>query len=227
MGAVDQREFTHSKDIRHAFATEIRLSLGFGCRMRNPENTLTLPTQAPAAKITIAAALLSLVLRPYELIIKRFNWKSAVCSSLIRGIIFFFANIKSGWQAASGAMLAEWTYRAFTSGFYGAMTQTIGEAEPEWQATLAAMVVLPLTSHILEFVVHYFRHTPHLKLSIISSMIFTVFSTLFNVYAMRRGKLVVGSNAASLGADLKAMPRMIYEFLAVVPLWIRRSLKSA
>ncbi len=189
--------------------------------MRPTEN---IPTHA---RPTIRAALLSLVLRPHELIIQRFNWKSAVCSSLIRGIIFFFANIKSGWQAASGAMLAEWTYRAFTSGFYGAMTQTIGEAEPEWQATIAALVVLPLSSHILEFAVHWFRHTPHLKLSIISSMIFTVISTLFNVYAMRRGKLVVGRNAGTLVDDLKAMPRMIYDFLAVVPLWIARSLKNA
>jgi len=178
-------------------------------------------------RITIGAALLSLILRPYELLIRRFNWKSAVCSSLIRGIIFFLANLRSGWTAATGAMLAEWTYRAVTSGFYGAMTQTLGEAEPEWQATLAAMVVLPVSSHILEFLVHWLRRTPHLKTSIISSMCFTVFSTLFNVYAMRRGRLVVGREAGSLAADMRAMPRMIYEFLTVIPIWIRRSLRNA
>jgi len=63
------------------------------------------------------------------------------------------ANLRSGWHAAMGAMLAEWTYRALTSGFYGAMTQTLGETEPEWQGAVAAMALLPLLSHSLEFLV--------------------------------------------------------------------------
>jgi hypothetical protein len=49
-------------------------------------------------------------------------------------------------------MLAEWCYRAITSGFYSAMTQTLAEVEPEWEAALAAMVLLPSSSHSLEFV---------------------------------------------------------------------------
>jgi len=39
-------------------------------------------------------------------------------------------------------------------------------------------VLLPLSSHSLEFLVHWLRHTPHLKASIISSMSFTAISTL-------------------------------------------------
>jgi hypothetical protein len=34
-------------------------------------------------------------------------------------------------------------------------------------------------------------HTPHLRASIISSMSFTAISTLFNLYATRRGTMVV------------------------------------
>jgi hypothetical protein len=81
-------------------------------------------------------------------------------------------------------------------------------------------------SHTLEFLIHFLRHTPHLKASVISSLIFTFFSTLFNVYAMRRGTMVVGKGCASLAADLRAMPRMIGGFIAVVPLWAWRSLRS-
>jgi len=176
--------------------------------------------------MTLGTALFQLVTRPGELLIRRWNWKAAFFSSLIRGIIFLLANLTSGWRAAVGAMLAEWCYRAITSGFYGAMTQTLAEVEPEWEAAVAAMVLLPLSSHTLEFLVHWLRHTPHLKASIISSMSFTVVSTLFNFYAMRRGTMVVGKDAVSIGADMRALPRVIGGFLAVVPLWAWRSLRS-
>jgi len=176
--------------------------------------------------MTLADALLDLAKRPVELLVRRWNWKAAFSSSIIRGLIFFFANITAGWRAATGAMLAEYCYRAFTSGFYGAITQHMSEAEPEWQAAVAAMVLLPLSSHSLEFLVHWLRHTAHLKVSIISSMIFTVFSTLFNFYAMRRGTMVVGKNSASVSEDLRALPRVIGGFLAVVPLWIWRNVRG-
>ena len=124
-------------------------------------------------------------------------------------------------------MVAEWTYRALTSGFYGAMTKTLSETEPEWQGAVAAMILLPLSSHSLEFLVHWLRHTPRLKASIISSMSFTVVSTLFNFYAMRRGTMAVGRNAPSLADDMRAMPLMIGRFIAVIPLWVVRSLRSS
>ena len=131
--------------------------------------------------MTLRGALRGLISRPYELLIRRWNWKAVFFSSLIRGVIFFCANLKSGLRMATGAMLAEYAYRALTSGFYGAITQAIGEVEPEWQAYLGAMLVLPACSHSLEFAVHWLRRTPHLKTSIMSSFVFTILSTLFNV----------------------------------------------
>lgn len=176
--------------------------------------------------MTLAEALRGLVKSPGELLVRRWNWKAAVTSSVIRGIIFFAANLKSGLGAAAGAMIAEYAYRGMTSGFYGAITQQFGEIEPEWQGAVAAAVVLPVLSHSLELTVHWLRHTPHLKVSIISSVTFTVFSTLFNVYAMKRGALTVGSSSRSLGEDLRAMPRMIGGFIAALPLIAWRSLRS-
>lgn len=177
--------------------------------------------------MTLRTTLLGLATRPVELLVRRWNWKAAFFSSLIRGIIFLLANLGSGWRAAAGAMLAEWTYRAVTSGFYGAVTQSLGEVEPEWHGAMAAMILLPLSSHSLEFVVHWLRHTPHLKASIISSVTFTIFSTLFNFYAMRRGTMVVGRNSASFVEDLRALPRVIGGFLAAGPLWVWKSLGSS
>ena len=96
--------------------------------------------------MTPAQALADLITRPGELLVRRWNWKAAFSSSIIRALIFFFANVAAGWHAAAGAMLAEYLYRAATSGFYGAITQHISEAEPEWQAAIAAMLILPLSS---------------------------------------------------------------------------------
>jgi hypothetical protein len=183
-----------------------------------------------ASGMTLKEALYSLATRPASavaLLVRRWNWKAAFFSSLIRGIIFLLANLRSGWHAALGAMAVEWTYRAITSGFYGAMTQALGETEPEWQGAVAAMILLPLSSHSLELLVHWLRHTPHLKASIISSVSFTVISTLFNFYAMRRGAMVVGKNCGTLAQDMRAMPRMIGGFLAVIPLWVARSLRGS
>jgi hypothetical protein len=176
--------------------------------------------------MTINQALLRLVSRPVELVVRRWNWKAALFSSLVRGFIFLFANLTAGWRAAVGAMLAEWIFRAATSGFYGAITQVLGEIEPEWHGALAATLVLPVVSHSLEFLLHWLRHTPHLKASIISSMCFTIVSTLFNFYAMRRGTMTVGHGAPSLAEDMRAMPRVIWGFIAVFPLWIWRTLRS-
>src|ERR1700733_2303578 len=142
--------------------------------------------------MTLQTALLRLAASPRKQIFERWNWKAALFSARVRGFIFLFANLRSGWRAAAGAMLAEWLFRAATSGFYGAITQTLGEVEPEWPGVGSAMVILPVVSHSLEFLLHWLRHTPHLKASLISSITFTVFSTLFNLYAMRRGTMVVG-----------------------------------
>ena len=158
--------------------------------------------------------LLRLVADPRHLLIGRWNWKAALTSSMVRGFIFLFANLTAGWKGAVGAMLAEWAFRMLTSGFYGTITQALGEVEPEWQGTLCGVILLPVFSHTLEFLLHWLRHTPNLRTSLISSVSFTVFSTLFNLHAMRRGTLIVGQGAPSLAADFRALPRLIVTFLA-------------
>jgi hypothetical protein len=67
--------------------------------------------------MTIHELMFGLITRPVDLVVRRWNWKAALFSSLTRGIIFLAANLTAGWRAAVGAMLAEWIYRALTSGF--------------------------------------------------------------------------------------------------------------
>src|SRR5258706_5976985 len=97
--------------------------------------------------------------RPRVLLIENWNWKSALFSSIIRALIFLFANLAAGWRAATGAMLAEFAYRAVSAGFYGAITQAFRRAEPAWAAGIAVIVIVPLVSHSIELTIHLMRGT--------------------------------------------------------------------
>jgi len=132
---------------------------------------------------------------------------------MARALVFFFANLSSGVDAATGAMLAEFFYRACTSGFYGALTQAFRRSEPRWAASLAVMLGVPALSHSIELLVHYLRHTPNLRTSILVSLLFTLVSTSFNLHAMRNGVLIVGPGEQSLLGDLRSLPTVIWTFL--------------
>ena len=73
---------------------------------------------------------LRLLRDPFSVLVKSWNWKSAVLSSLFRA-----------------AMQTELFFRAISSGFYGALTESFREAEPPWAATLAVAVGLPFANH--------------------------------------------------------------------------------
>jgi thiamine transporter ThiT len=180
---------------------------------RPGDSSATKPRNAPAVREIIAG----LLRHPVQHLIVRWNWKAALLSSLLRGTLFFFTNLISGWHAAVGALLAEFALRAATSGFYGAITESLSEAQPSWAATAAAMVVLPCLAHSLEFLVHWLRGTPKLGLSIATSMIFTAFSTAFNLFVMRRGILVTHGKSKSLSHDLSRIPALFLEFMLAGP----------
>src|SRR5579871_2875725 len=145
----------------------------------------------------IRQILWNLCSRPRTLLIDNWNWKSALFSSILRASIFLFANLAAGWRAATGAMLAEFIYRSISAGFYGAITQAFREAEPAWAAGLAVILVVPVISHTIELAIHLARGTPKIITSMVVSICFTAISTLFNLYAMRRGALVTGKDADS------------------------------
>ena len=157
--------------------------------------------------------LVRICLHPKKYLIDRWHWKSALFSSVIRALIFFFSNLSAGWRAATGALLVEFAYRSVTCGFYGAITQAFKEAEPPWLALAVACFVLPVLSHSLELCVHLLRGTPKLFTSIVASVTFTIVSTLFMLYAMRRGSFVVGSEGRSLAHDAKQIPLIVAGFV--------------
>jgi len=177
-----------------------------------------------AAAPSVGAVLSRLIRHPVQHLVRRWNWKSALLSSLFRASIFFFTNLVAGWHAALGAMLAELALRGITSGFYGAITEAFSVARPAWAAMATAMAVLPFLNHSLEFLVHWLRGTPKLGLSITASVIFTALSTSFNVYAMRHGVLTVGDGSKRLREDLGRVLPLLLRFLLAGPRALARYL---
>lgn len=169
------------------------------------------------APVTIPAVLHRIFCQPRTYLLARWNWKSAVTSSAFRAILFFCVNLTAGYPAARAAFLTELVFRGITSGFYGALTEAFRDAEPPWAAAVSVMLLLPVANHSVEFLVHWLRGTQRLGASIVASMIFTAFSSLFNWYAMRRGALIVGQGKRPLLEDLARMPRLVVDFLAFLP----------
>jgi len=177
------------------------------------------PVAPPA--LTVGEVLVGFLTRPRDTLWRRWNWKSALLSSFSRSCLFFATNLSAGHRAAFRAFLTELMYRGATAGFFGAMTEAFRHASPPRQASLVAMLVVPAVAHSLEAIVHWLRGTPHLATSLLASLGFTILTTMFNLFAMRRGALIVGNGRASLAADLRRMPALTGAFLLTVAREIR------
>ncbi len=163
-----------------------------------------------------SSVLLGLLRRPQQILFL-WNWKSAVLSVILRGPIFLVAGLRHGWKGAVAALFTESIFCVMTAGFYGAIVQSLKDAEPPWLTALFLAGVMPVTFQVLEYVLHWFRGTPHLRVAGIVSLVVSAISSLFNLYAMRRGTLLVGGEAANFGRDLCRLPLLLLRFFALVP----------
>jgi hypothetical protein len=164
--------------------------------------------------LTVTAVIGCLAQRPYRHLVRRWNWKTAGLSSFSRGILILLANFAAGPQSAVAAMLAESSYRALTSGFYSAFTQSFRFARPAWVASAIPMIIIPIISDTLEIFIHGLRGTPCLGATALASVVFTAISTLFELFAMRHGVLVMGKSRQSLANDLGKIPTLLIAFFA-------------
>lgn len=165
---------------------------------------------------TLGGVLSDLFAHPGEMLIRRWNWKSAILSSIVRGLLFFFTNLSAGYAAAWSALVTELAFRGVTAGFYGALTQALRDAKPAWTGTVAALILLPVTGHSVELAVHWVRGTARLGTSLTVSVAFTAVSTAFNLFAMRRGVLIVGAGGGSIGSDLLRTPALLVQFVLAI-----------
>lgn len=179
-------------------------------------------TTLPA--VSVPEALAGLLLNPWRRLLLRWNWKTALLSACFRGTIFFVANLGAGLGAAIGAMSVEAALFAALAGFYGAMAQAFRHAQPAWAATMTVMALVPVVNHTLEYLLHYASGTKRIAAGVTASISLSILSAVFNLFAMRRGVLIVGGERASLIDDLRRMPRTVFDFVMAIPraLWRMR-----
>lgn len=133
---------------------------------------------------------------------RAWNWKSALSSSIARALLFFFANLSAGLHPAIAAAQTEFLYRAVAAGFYGSLTEHFSRRHASRGATIGAMIVVPGVAHLVELAVHHASGTPRLGTALLMSIAFSLATTRFNLFAMRRG-LLLGNQ--SLRADVRAL----------------------
>ena len=191
------------------------------------QDGLALETAAPStAGAPFFQVLGDLVRRPQRILLL-WNWKAAWLSIILRGPIFLAVTIRRGFGVAFATLLVECVYCMSTAGFYGAFVQTLRDAEPEWLTILFLTVVLPGIFQTLEFLMHLYRGTPHLRIAELISVAASAISALFNWYAMRRGVLLVGGEGGSFGSDLRRLPVLLLKFVAALPRWIVEQRKQS
>jgi hypothetical protein len=175
-----------------------------------------------------------LIRHPLETLIWRWNWKAAVLSAALRAPIFFITYIskKDGLKLAFGAAVAQSVFRFVFGGVNGAIIQSFSKVEPAWHAILTVPLILAAFSHLMEFVVQtlYDNQTgaDRKGKAILVSIIISAISAVFNLFAMRRGALLVKDESEqSIWRDLKRMPWLAFEFLSFPLVWTWRKSKKS
>jgi hypothetical protein len=160
-------------------------------------------------RVTIAEVLGEVVRHPVRHLVIHWNWKAAILSACMRAALFLAVNLPAGLGAGIRAMATEFLFRAIASGVFGSLTQVFSRAHHHW----VALLILPALGHAAEYAVHSAAGTPRLASSIGASVAFSVLSTAFNLFAMRRGTLVVGPHQRTLREDLRKLPALVRDFV--------------
>jgi len=148
------------------------------------------------------------------------NWKAAALSAAGRAPIFLVATLSHGWHAAAEAALLEAAYRAGTSGLFAAATEGLLRVRPRWLALTAVLAAIPSASLFFDYLIHRSMGTPNLGIGMAISFAASAITSLFNWHSMSRGTLLIGRGRRTLREDLKALPRLIVEFVSRPPLWV-------
>jgi hypothetical protein len=186
--------------------------------------------------ITVRDVVASVLRHPLQLI-TRWNWKAVLLAVLVRASIYLvtYSIRHEAWIVILTAMVFEAISRFLTTGVAGALVQSFRKAQPLWLANLIVSVLLPAFSHTVEYITHYTQETYFSDMFAASqnngrqntfpiSVLFSVVSVLFNLYAMRNGALLVGAGeeTQTLRKDFAQIPSLIFNFTGALPNMICR-----
>ncbi len=180
---------------------------------------------------TIRGVTYELLRHPFRILILNWNWKAAIISSVLRAPIFFGAYLvhKQGLLMAFAAMSVQFVFRAITGGTNGAIIQSFSKIEPAWHAVVTIPIVLTVVMHIGEWFLQagfdMLAGTKGKTTAVLLSILGSVISAGFNLFAMRRGILLVKDESQqSFWHDIKQMPWIVFELVSYPLVWtLKRS----
>ena len=162
----------------------------------------------PRESESLGRALAEIVKHPWNVFVIQWNWKAALLSAGIRGLLFCVALVPHGAGAMRGAGI-EIVFRIALGGCWGSAMQALSRARPAWLAGLLIALVLPGGAHTLEYGLLKFGGATHIKSGMIVSIGFSAASLLVNFGLMRRGLLLTGRGTGSLGSDFRRLPAVL------------------
>jgi hypothetical protein len=187
---------------------------------------MTFEEMPPADKptYTIAEAWSNLVRNPSQFV-RYWNYKGAIFSGILRAPIFLVTYLvgRESLKLALGAALVQFVFRFFFAGVSGALIQAFRRVEPAWTALFTILLVVPLISHVFEFLLQtgfaYLTGThDHTDEAVIRSICVSIISALFTLFIMRRNVMIVGeAESKSLFHDIARLPVLIFQFVAFIP----------
>jgi hypothetical protein len=193
---------------------------------------MTFDTTPIAPTKTIGEALSGVWREPAQLV-RHWNYKGAIMSGSLRAPIFLITYLvgRESIKLALGAALAQFIFRFAFAGVGGALIQAFRRVEPAWKALIAILLIVPVISHVFEFLVqigfaHFTGTGEHTDEAILRSVCISILSALFSLFIMRRNVMIVGeAESKSIWSDLARFPVLIVEFMAFIPLEIIKMLR--
>jgi len=175
---------------------------------------------------TIRGVTFEMLRHPYRTLVLSWNWKAAIISSVLRAPIFFGAYLaqKQGLKMAFAAMSVQFVFRAITGGTNGAIIQSFSKIEPAWHAVVTIPIVLTVFMHVGEWLLQAgfdsYAGTKGKTTAVLISVLASVISAGFNLFAMRRGVLLVKDESQqSFWHDIKQMPWIVFELVSFPLIW--------
>jgi len=170
--------------------------------------TATCASSSPSDFESVGAAVERITRDAWTVLVVRWNWKAAVLSAAIRGLVYAIALARHPEAVLRGAGI-ELAFRVVVGGCWGSLVQALRNARPAWLAGLVAAVVLPTAAQTMEFAALQLGGATHLKTAMVVSTIFNAGSAMVSFLLMRRGLLLTGAGTATLASDFRGIPRAL------------------
>lgn len=139
------------------------------------------------------------------------NWKTALNSGLYRGIPFAIATWRSGAGEMAAGAATQFLLFAVLAGATGALAERLRFHQPKWRAAAVLMVCVPVTVHLIEWMVHEALNPGGRRAGIFVSWAQSALSMGTQWLLMRKGLFLAGEGGQPYWRDFLLLPGVVRE----------------